>query len=252
MDVINKILVLLLIMVVLLAASNRVDAFQKGNELYQQGAYEEALQHYHQILEAGYESGALYFNMGNSYYKLDQLGKARLYYERAAKFMEGDEALTENISILRLRLVDQIEPPPQFFLSAWWQYVINLVPLNTLVWIEVVLLWLVLTLLSMRIYYRSRGRGKHLSVPYHSALVIFIVVTLICIQKIYNLETERHGVIMKPSVTLFAEPKQGGTEVFVLHEGTKVKIERQNQDWFEIRLEDGKTGWLEGDHFEII
>lgn len=239
-------------MVNFLAASNRAEEFQIGNERYQQGAYEEALQHYYQILSDGYESGALYFNIGNTYYKLDQLGKARLYYERAAKFMEGDESLTENINILRLRLVDQIEPPPQFFLSAWWQYAINFLPLNALIWIEVILLWLVLILLSIRIYYRSRGRGTRLSLPYHTALVIFIAATLICIQKIYNLETERHGVIMKPSVTLFAEPKQGGTEVFVLHEGTKVKIERQNQNWFEIRLEDGKTGWLEGDHFEII
>lgn len=252
MDVINKILVSLLFVFTSLAVSGPLDLFQKGNELYQQGAYEEALQHYHQILEDGYESGALYFNMGNAYYKLDQLGKARLYYERAAKFMEGDESLTENINILRMRLVDQIEPPPQFFLNVWWQFIINLFPLNALIWIEVVLFWLVLILLSVRIYYRSRGKGKRLGVLYHTALVIFFVITLICIQKIYNLETALHGVIMKPSVTLFAEPKQGGTEMFVLHEGTKVKIERQNQDWFEIRLEDGKTGWLEGDHLEII
>jgi SH3-like domain-containing protein len=83
-------------------------------------------------------------------------------------------------------------------------------------------------------------------------LVLFITFTLISLQKIYNLETERFAVIMTPSVTLLAEPKLGGTEVFVLHEGTKVKIERQNQDWYEIRLEDGKTGWIETTKIEII
>jgi len=76
--------------------------------------------------------------------------------------------------------------------------------------------------------------------------------TLISIQKIYNLETQQYGIIMKSTATSRAEPKAGATEVFMVHEGTKAKIERITNDWYEIRLEDGKTGWLEQSNLEII
>lgn len=252
MDITLKVLTFILLMVVLVCGQSWETAFQQGNQYYQQGDYEKAAEEYQKIIIQGYESGELYFNLGNAFFKMNKLGQARLYYERAHNLIEGDEALAENIKLLRMRLIDQIDTPPRFFLTAWWNSIPNLLNIDLLVWIEVGLFWLLLSILGIRQYYQSRGKGKRLNILFNLTVILFVVVTVICIQKIYSLETERHAIIMKSSVTLLAEPKLGGTEVFVLHEGTKVKIERENQNWFEIRLEDGKTGWLEQDKLEII
>lgn len=252
MDLTKKIIIFLLVIVNSVLAEEWGNTFQQGNQFYQNGEYEQAIDSYLKIIENGFESGELYFNLGNAYYKIDELGKARLYYERASQFLKGDESLVENLKLLKMRLVDQIEPPPKFILSVWRDYVINLFNIEVLLWIEVILLWILLASFALKYYYHSRGRRERLNAIFTMILVIFIIFTLICLQKIYNLETERFAVIMIPSVTLLAEPKLGGTEVFVLHEGTKVKVERQNQNWYEIRLEDGKTGWLETNKIEII
>ena len=252
MDVIKKIFLISFIIVQTVIAANLHDVFDQGNQYYQQGEYEQAIETYQKILDEGFESGPLYFNLGNAYYKLGQLGPARLNYERASKFLKNDESLQENMQLLNLRLVDQIEPIPQFFLSQVWFRIIDFITIDALIWIVAGLLWLVLIVFSVRYYFRSRGRGDRLKIVFALIFVIFIFFTLISIQKIYNLENEQYGIIMNSSVTSRAEPKIGATEVFILHEGTKVKIERITGEWFEVRLADGKTGWLERTNLEII
>ncbi len=252
MDVTRKIFLGLLFIANALNAADLHDIFDQGNQYYQQGEYQRAVESYQEILDEGYASGSLYFNLGNAYYKLGQLGSARLNYERAADYLKNDEALEENLQLLSLRLVDQIEPVPQFFLNAVWNKIVDFLALNALIWIISGLLWLVLIVFSLRYYLRSRGHGDRFKMLYVAVFLLFIFVALISIQKIYNLETEQYGIIMKSSVTSRAEPKADATEVFILHEGTKVQIERMAVDWFEVRLEDGKTGWLESANLEII
>ena len=232
----RKILVVLLFIGQTVTADNLHDAFDQGNQYYQQGEYELAVKSYQKIINEGFESGSLYFNLGNAYYKLGQLGAARLNYERAANYLKNDEALEENLQLLSLRLVDQIEPVPQFFLNAVWSQIVDFITIDVLIWIIAGLLWLVLIISSLRYYFRSRGRGDRFKLLFAFSFVVFIFFTLISIQKIYNLENEQYGIIMKSSVTSLAEPKVGATEVFILHEGTKVKIERNAGDWYEVRL----------------
>jgi len=252
MDVIQKILLITFIVAQVVTAANLHDVFDQGNQYYQQGEYQKAIESYQKILNEGFESGPLYFNLGDAYYKLGELGPARLNYERASKYLKNDESLQENMQLLKLRLVDQIEPVPQLFLSVVWTRVVDFITVDALLWIVAGLLWLVLILFAVRYYFRSRGRGDRFKLLFAFIFVIFIFFTLISIQKIYNLENEQYGIIMKSSVTSRAEPKIGATEVFILHEGTRVKIERITGEWFEVRLADGKTGWLERANLEII
>lgn len=246
----SKIIWLVFILTITLSANDRQNNFQQGNNSYQQGDYEQAVLLYKNILEEGYESGELYFNLGSACYKLNKTGLARLYYERASKLLKGDEALEYNLKLLQLRLVDQIESPPEFILSVWWNYFMDLFSLNMLTWLTIALLWLVLTAGAFRLYFRRKG--YMLKQVFVAVLIVFIFFSFILTRKIYLFETEEYGVILEPSVTIFAEPKSAGTEVFVLHEGSKVKVERKNKDWFEIKLEDGKTGWLMQKKVEII
>ncbi len=253
MDLIKRIsFVAVLFFALTVFATNPNALFEQGNQLYQQGKYQQAIEKYRQILEQGYESGALYFNLGNAYYKLNQLGAARLNYERAKKFLKNDEALNTNLNLLKLRLVDKIQTPPRFILSVWWEAVLEVFNLSLITWVVAGLFILLLLSFAAFLFHKRRHKSDRFKSATITLLTLFIIATFILIQKIYQTESERYGVIMNPTVTVYAEPNPGGTEVFVLHEGTRVKIQRQAQDWFEIRLDDGKTGWMQQKFLEII
>lgn len=238
--------------IVRLQASDAQSLFMQANQFYQKGNYEQAVQLYDSILVSGLESGALYFNLGNAYYKMGNLGLARLNYERAARLLKNDPALKENLDLLKMRLVDKIQTPPRFILSAWNDSLLDWFGMKTLSWIVAGLLWIFLLLAAVRQYFVKRGKGDRYKALMITALVLLVFFSLLLAQKIYRSETETYGVVLKPSVTLYAEPRSTGTEVFILHEGTKMKIRRQKDEWMEIMLEDGKTGWIEKSYLEII
>ena len=236
----------------MLFADDLQEKFNAGNQYYQNGQYEQAITQYISIYEAGFESGELYFNLGNAYYKLGQPGMAHLNYQRAKRFLKNDDALDTNISLLKQMLVDKIPVPPRFFLSSWWDSLINFVNMALLTWITVLLLATMLLFFALRRHAIKRGRPGQYRAVFITSVALFVLSSLIYTQKIYKLETEQFGIILKPSATIYAEPNASGTEVFVLHEGTKVEISRFIDAWFEIKLEDGKTGWLAKDNLEII
>ncbi len=244
----------LLLMILPLTAQdqNVQQLFRQGNLFFQQGKYQQAVEAYQKILEQGYESGELYYNLGNAYFKINQFGKARLFYERALRFMPDDEALKENLILLKRRLVDRIEVPPKFFLTVWWEDLLQAFSLTTLTYLVIIAFWMLILSWAFYLFMkkqRHRERGKGLVVL---TLILLILLSVILTDKIYRFEKEKYGVILKPSVTVFSEPRKEATEIFVVHEGTKVKILRKNQNWLEIKLGDGKTGWLRQDTLETI
>ena len=236
----------------LVSAREFQEEFSRANNFYQQGEYENALEIYNQIIETGFESGGLYYNLGNTYYKLNNIGLSRLYYERARRFLKNDQALDTNIRLLKLRLVDKIQTPPRFILSVWRDSLLETFSMNLLSWLTAGFLWLLLITAAVRQYFLKRRRVDRFKYFLVTAGALFVICTLLFSQKIYYAETEKYGVILEPSVTLYAEPSDKGTEVFILHEGTKVKIERDNKEWLEIKLEDGKTGWIDKTYLEMI
>lgn len=235
-----------------LPAETPQENFKAGNQLYQQGKYEQAAARYQAVLDAGYSSGALYFNLGNVYYKLERPGLSRLNYERAARILKNDGALADNILLLKQKLVDKIPEPPHFFLTEWKAFLLGLFGIRLLTWLTGLLLALFLVIAAIRRHMFIRGRGKRFRALFIISAVLFAATAFLFGQKIYHLETETYGVILQPVVTVFAEPSRSGTEVFVLHEGSKAKIERASGDWLEIKLADGKTGWLTKKSLEII
>ncbi|RMH62352.1 MAG: tetratricopeptide repeat protein [Calditrichaeota bacterium] len=225
--------------------------FEQANQAYRDGKFEQALSLYKQIEEQGMVSGALYFNMGNAAYRLRKYGLARLYYERAKKLMPNDEDLKYNMELLTLRLTDQIKDPPQLFLFRWWHGLTELLPAKGWGMASLTLLIVTLTGWAFFFYRRNRGRSVQLRVAsYLSFLWVFVMI--IWVTKSYREQTDRYAVVLVPSETVHAEPSETTTELFILHEGAKVKIEQQNNNWALIRLKDGKTGWLSSKSIEEI
>ena len=145
-------------------ADQAKDMFNKANQLYQDGQFDAAIEKYEAILAANFESGELYYNLANAYYKIGNIGKARLNYERSLLWLEGDEAVTQNLELLKMRLVDQIEAPPSLFIIDWWNSLLKLFNTNTLGIIVLVLFWIVLISAALFLYYRKRGRIKWRSI----------------------------------------------------------------------------------------
>ncbi len=226
--------------------------FRQGNAFFQQGRYQQAIEQYRKIVELGYESGELYYNLGNAYFKINDLGRARLYYERARMFMPDDEALKENLALLQRRLIDKIDKPPRFFLSEWWDALLGLFSMTVWTYLVVGLFWLFIFSWAFRLYMLKQKRQNRGGALVTLTFVLFLFVAIVLFDKAYRFEKIKYGVILKPSVTVYSEPRAQATEIFVLHEGTKVRILRNNQEWLEIKLEDGKTGWLQKQSLEVI
>ncbi len=213
--------------------------FESANQDYQQGNYEQAIETYLRILEKGVESSEVQFNLGNAYYKINQYGKAILHYEKAKKTLANDEALEKNLKLVQLRIIDKIEPIPQLFLKEWWIEVLNLMSLEWYAWVTLAL-FVVLTSLIVINILSVRRINKLIWI----FLSIFIFVLVLFINKAYISETTRFGIILVDKISIVSEPSISGNEMFILHEGTKVQVLRNSADWLEIKIADGKTGWL--------
>ncbi len=233
-------------------ADGTAERFAEGNRLYAAGDYEGALSSYLALRESGQRSGELFYNIGNAYYKLGRLGEAILYYERALKYMPQDEDLLTNLQLARLSITDKITPLPELFYQRLWRslkYAMTFTGWKTAAYIFYILLgvWL-----SIRVLFRNRIIRK-LSKP-----LIFMLFTAaalsfwISISVSRDLESANTGIILAKEVSVRSSPTEEGTALFSLHEGAKVWIKRRSEGWSEIRIADGKTGWLPQNSYEVI
>ncbi|HSR68035.1 MAG TPA: tetratricopeptide repeat protein [Acidobacteriota bacterium] len=227
--------------------------FEKGNQHYRDAQYQQALQSYQQILERGYESGPLYYNIGNCNYKLGELGRAILNYRRAARLMPADEDLQANLRLVESLLADDIEPLPEFLplrLLKAWVYLVPgrlLGPLTALLWVGAVAAF-VLHLLARRPAVSLWGWRLALAA---GALLLLLAPTLAAQRGDWLLP--REGVVLSRQVEVQSAPSQdAGLRVFTIHEGTRFRIEQESGEWAEIVLPDGKVGWIPRTSFETV
>ncbi|MFQ5738408.1 MAG: tetratricopeptide repeat protein [Acidobacteriota bacterium] len=226
------------------------ELFHRGNNLYEKGELEEALALYLRILE-DYESGSLYYNIGNCYFKLGHVGKAILFYERARRLMPGDEDVQTNLALSNLKIVDKITPLPEFWLLRLMRSIVfffskSILTIGGLFSYFVCVAALILTLLSNRRLWRSAGaKGAVASGTLLLLFGLFLVGQL-------QWGGYSEAVIMVDSVEAMSGPGVEAVEVFALHEGTKVRIEQTSGQWVEILLADGNVGWVKVDALEVI
>ena len=242
------IIILSIISVSPLHAQDPVARFNEANKAYADGDYQYAIALYSEILEQGIESGEVYFNLGNAYYKMNDVGRTILNYEKARKYIDGDPALEQNLQLTQLRIVDKIEPIPELFIVEWWSALIHVFSLDTLLWFSITIFSILILLIIINLIY-TRQFIRRLIWP---TTAVFLLLFVITFSLIYEFETTQFGVILEEKVSVISEPDIGGTEVFILHEGTKVKINRMLNDWLEITIPDGKTGWLKETSLEVI
>jgi tetratricopeptide (TPR) repeat protein len=218
--------------------------FKKGNEQYAKAQYQQAAQTYQRVLKSGFTSAALYFNLGNAYYKTEDLPSAVLYYEKAHKLAPADQDININIQFCNLKLADKIEQQPEFFVSRWWHSLILIVSADQFAVLSVVLLLAGFILLIVYLFANLVAVKK---ASFYTGLGT-IFIGLICIflanQQVNYFETHHQAIIFSSSVTVKGSPNSNGKPLFVMHEGTKVAIVQQNGNWIEIELPNGNAGWI--------
>lgn len=218
--------------------------FQKGNKLYEEGRYEEAIQVYQKILDMGYESSELYYNLGNAYFKRKDIGRAILYYERAKKLSPKDKDVEFNLRLANLRVVDKIPLPPQFFLFKITSDFKNLFSLDQLAVIVLILYSVVISVLILKLLIRKRSFQKFSSLIIPPGVFFLIAFSIVLGVKIQEAKTHARAIILAEKVEVRSSPQEEGIELFSLHEGVKVKIEEASGEWVKISLPDGKVGWV--------
>ncbi|MFA6570269.1 MAG: tetratricopeptide repeat protein [Bacteroidota bacterium] len=228
------------------------DNFSKANEFFKKGNYIKAIELYKSILNNGYESSELYYNLGNCYFRRNAVPSAILYFERAKRIAPDDDDILYNLGIANLRIVDKIEPVPKFFLFQLYDNMRN--SFSSASWgsFVIISLWVFFLSLAGFITFWSPLIRKILfgiSVISLASAILFFVFA----QQNYDKEQTRdEAIIFSPSVYVKSSPDAGGKDVLILHEGTKVKILDEVGDWRKIRLVNGNLGWALKQSMEII
>ena len=227
------------------------DAFQAGNALYQAGDYEGALGAWLEPYEDGLESGELHYNIGNSYFKLGELGRSILFYERARVELPRDESVLANLELARSLTADQITPLPGFWVPRVVSWAVQLIPRGWLIAIGTLMyLTLAATLLFRLLSSRPPPWTRHAAAA--AAILTIVVGTNLLIRE-YGFGRAERGVILQAEAAVQSAPSDDPSlQLFTIHEGTVVRIDRRSSGWLEVVLEDGKVGWVRAGSLETI
>ncbi len=226
---------------------------QTADEAYQQNQFEEAIRQYEELLATEGESADVYYNLGNSYYKSQHIAKAVLNYERALLLRPGDADIRFNLEMAKSKSVDQIVPTTEVFIVTWYHALVNSLGERSWSRLAIGSFWLLLAGLAVYLFSRRIVWKK---VGFLGAVLMLVVCgcsNLFAHAQKSEQERREGAIVMAPSVTVKSTPNESGTDLFVLHEGTKVFVEDNSmKEWKEVRLADGKKGWLPASAIETI
>ena len=226
--------------------------WDQANTAYINNDYHQAEELYLTILQRGERSAKLYFNLANAYFKREELGQAILYYHRALRLQPGDEDIRYNLSVAEARTKDTIDEIPDFFFTEWMRSIRHLMSANawtvwSLIWFAVMLGALLFYLLSARLILRKAGFYATLI-----SLLCFIASTIFASGQSREQQSQSEAIVMSSSAAVKSSPDRSATDLFILHEGTKVEITNSLENWCEVMIADGKKGWTERSKIEII
>lgn len=261
----TSVLGVLLVMMLVFSGSNAAIAQEKGEKsesaqslkqkadaAYSKGQYQEAVAGYEAALKKG-RSAALYYNLGNAYYRTENITRAVINYEKARLLAPGDADIQHNLDIARSKTIDNIQPQEKIFFKVWIEDLKTAMGVDT--WAAIALMSLVVSLLLFLIYLFA-GQMTVRKMAFYGSVVLVLVFIIgnIFASDLKNLATSSSGaVITSPAVTAKKTPTSDANDVCVLHEGTRVDIiDNSLKGWYEIRIADGREGWIADKSVELI
>jgi tetratricopeptide (TPR) repeat protein len=226
--------------------------FNLANNQYKQREYFEAIDNYQAIAENGVKSAAVFYNLGNAYFKTGNFSKAILNYERAKLLDPSDEDVEFNLQKSRTHIIDKIEAIPELFFTSWVNRLLSFLSSNSWAILSLIVFLVALSILLLYFLITS-SHIKRMSFFLGVILILVSLFSYLAAKRTKNLvEKSNSGIVMEQIVRVKSSPDNESSDMFVIHEGTKIFILREVDHWSEIRLADGKQGWMETEDFEKI
>lgn len=226
--------------------------WDKANTAYINNDFGAAAATYGLLLERGMSSAKLYYNLGNACFKEGNTGKAILFYRRALRLAPGNADIRHNLSVAEAETKDDIEAIPEFFLASWLRGVRH--TMGCTAWTLLSLGFLLLAVGAFLLYLLAarltlRKAGFYATI---AAGVLFAFATVFAAGERRELRDRTQAVVMAAAVSVKSSPDKSAKDLFVLHEGTTVRVVDRLEEWCEVAIADGKKGWIEAKRIEII
>lgn len=248
------ILIILIQVSTLLGNAQKIDPLvDSANAAYANGRYEKAIAFYENVIDKGLVSAGIYYNLGNAYYKSHNIASAILNYERARQLAPNNEDIQYNLELARKQTTDKIEQIPEFFLVRWGQQFVDFFSSNVWALISLISFIAFLVLFAIYLYSGKLGVKKTSFGIGLITLIISVASFAFAYQQKQDIVNSGEAIVFSPKVTVRSSPSESGTELFVIHKGTKVYlVDDEIKGWYEIKLADGNKGWLKRKAVEPI
>lgn len=240
----KKLIYILFFLFTTVGVAQNEDLFDKANQAYADGKYQDAVQLYDEILENGETSAAVHYNLGNAHYKLNHIAPSIYHYEKALQMAPGDKDVENNLSFARNMAIDAIAEPSEEGFLRLFNRVTSVFTTSGWAWAAIICMLLFVVLFLG--YYFSRRAFLKRSFFISGFFFLFVAVTSAAIGLIKQnvIENSSFAIVFSEEAEVKSEPNIRSAEVFELHEGAKVKLTEDFQGWYEIELPNGSQGWI--------
>lgn len=218
--------------------------FEEANNAYQKKDYALAIKKYESILEQNHQSAELHYNLGNAYYRMNQLGYAILHLEKAKLFAPNNEDINYNLELVRQKQKDEIEVLSPFFLKKWWNNVKNVLSLGAWTSIGLLFLWGGIAGLCFWLLGQTRKLKKWGFIGGIVGILLSILPFSLALSHHNTYQNSGFAILLEQSINLYSGPDAASTKLDELHEGLKVELLDKINDWYKVKLSDGEEGWL--------
>ena len=230
---------------ILSAQINVENIFSQANELYNKGSYIEAINNYKEIIKNDFHSAELYYNLGNAYYRLDSIASSVYYYEKALQLNPNDREIIDNLALVNKTLVDEIDPITTPLIESILKSLSNIFYFETWGYISIFFSFLIVALF-LSYYFANSSRIKRLTFVLLCISSILMLASLINGNKGYdNYVNNEYAIIYSYETDLKTEPNFRSETLFMLHEGTKVQVIENYNNWIKVRLVNGQIGYIQ-------
>jgi hypothetical protein len=240
---VKKVTLLVVILLSIYATLSAGFNLSEANKFYQNQEYEKAKDSYESIVQQGIKNFTLFYNLGNTYFKLEKFGLARLYYEKAAKINPRDKDLHFNLAFLQTKLKDKEETHQSLFvhfiMNIYYFFSTNLLAVFVLIFFVLIMLTIAIMILT-----RGRTLKKILRVVLIIFSFLFLIFLVVTVARVQEFNSHNTAVIIDETVFAYSGPSDDFQQVFTIHEGLKVRIEKFESDGVLIKLISGNGGWI--------
>ena len=225
---------------------------EDGNRHYRMGNYDMAISLYGLALSSDNSNADLYYNLGNAYYRTDQIGLAILNYERALRLRPNMSDAKENLALANSKTQDRITQLPRLFIVRWVDWLCTAVTPHAwrIVWL-VLLAVVAAAAITLRWGQNATLRKAGLTTGIVAAILL-LAATLLLFGATSHYNSHNEAIVMEQTITVKSSPEQQSVDKMLLHEGTKVDVLEELSGWYKIRIADGTTGWCSSASIERI